>query len=252
MPQLAVVLATYNEVGNLAPLVKALEGLGEDLCLIVVDDNSQDGTQDVIKDLSAVFGNITTIHRPRRLGLGSALQAGLKAALATDARYVMTMDADRSHDPDDVPRLLEAIQSGNCGVVQGSRYVSGGAVRQWAAKRRLLSRAANLLYQWGTGGPRECTTNFRVFSRPAVSMILSRAKGIGYEFVPEALLLAMAGGYKVREVPITFTGRQSGKSKMGLRDVLKGFFFSFNVVMKYRLGLGRFSRRQPADRPALD
>ena len=250
--QLAVVLATYNEVDSLAPLVEALESLGEDLCLIVVDDNSQDGTQAVAKDLSAAFGNITIINRPGKLGLGSALRAGLNAALATDARYVMTMDADRSHDPADVPKLLQAIQSKNADIVQGSRYVPGGAVRQWDTKRRLLSRVANLLYHWGAGAPRECTTNFRVFSRRAASVILFRARGSGYEFVPEAVLLALAAGLKVQEVPITFTGRQLGKSKMGLREVLKGLTSCFSTVVQYRLRLGRFYRHQAPDKPVLD
>ena len=151
LTELAVVLATYNEAENLVPLVEALEGLGQDLLLIVVDDDSQDGTGQVAQRLSLRFGNITVVNRPHRLGLGSALQSGLAVALDAGAQYVMTMDADQSHDPADVPRLLWAIKTGGADMVQGSRYAPGGGVLDWDGKRRLLSRAANLIYRWAAG-----------------------------------------------------------------------------------------------------
>ena len=242
--ELAVVLATYNEAENLASLVRGLERLGEDLDLIVVDDSSQDGTQEVARELSAIFGNLTIINRPCKLGLGSALRDGMSVALATEARYLMTMDADLSHDPADVPRLLEVIRSGRADFVQGSRYIAGGSVRSWGAGRRLLSRMANLLYHWGAGAPNESTTNFRILSRQAATVILARAKGTGYEFVPEAILLALAAGLRVQEVPITFAGRERGESKLGKRQVITGIGFGLSSVLRYRLGLGRFSRRQ--------
>ena len=252
MPELALVLATYNEAENLPPLVEALEDLGDDLHLVVVDDDSPDGTGGVAHHLSEQFGNITVLSRPGRLGLGSALQAGLAAALDTGARYVMTMDADRSHDPADVPRLLSAIKASGAGMVQGSRYASGGGVRNWDSKRRLLSKVANLTYRWTAGAPKECTTNFRVFSRSAAKAVLSRAKGNGYDFMPESTLLVMAAGFKIEEVPIIFTGRRSGESKLDKRQVLKGIFLCGANVLRYRLRLGRFSRRRAADVPALD
>lgn len=252
MSELAIVLATYNEADNLAPLVDALGNLGEDLELFLVDDNSQDGTQVVAKKLSAAFDNLTVITRPGKLGLGSALRTGLSAALATDARYVLTMDADRSHDPAEVPRLLEAIRAGGADMVRGSRYVPGGGVRRWGVVRRLLSRAANLLYHWGAGAPHECTTNFRVLSRRAASVVLARARGNGYEFMPEATLLVLAAGLKVEEVPITFTGRERGQSKMGRKQVLDGITGCLSNVVRYRLRMGRFSRRHAADKQAVE
>ena len=206
LPELAVVLATYNEAENLAPLVEALENLGQDLLLVVVDDDSQDGTGQVAQQLSVRFGNIAVVNRPDRMGLGSALQSGLAVALDAGAHYVMTMDADQSHDPADVPRLLSAIKTGGAGMVQGSRYAPGGGVRDWGGKRRLLSRTANLIYRWAAGTPHECTTNFRVFSRQAAKSVLSRAKSNGYEFMPESTLLVLAAGLQVQEVPITFSG----------------------------------------------
>ena len=242
MSELVIVLATYNEAGNLAPLVEALQHLREDLHLLVVDDNSPDGTQQVAQELSASFGNVTVIARPRKMGLGSALRDGLKAALATDARYVMTMDADHSHDPQDVPRLLKAIRSGEVDMVQGSRYIPGGGVRGWGPRRKLLSRAANLLYHWCAGTPHESTTNFRVFSRQAAGVVLARAKGRDYEFMPEATLLVLAAGLRVREIPIVFTERVRGSSKLGLKQALKAILSFLVASLQYRLRLGRFVR----------
>lgn len=242
MSELALVLATYNEATNLPRLVVALEGLGLDLHLIVVDDNSPDGTYWLAQELSSTFGNITVICRPGKLGLGSALREGIRAALATDARYIMTMDADYSHNPLDVPRLLEAIRTSGADLVQGSRYIRGGGVQGWGPRRWLLSRLANLLYHWGAGAPHESTTNFRVFSRQAASVILARAKGCDYEFVPEAMLLVLAAGLQVCEVPIVFTDRRLGQSKLGKKQAIKAIVSVASTSLQYRLRLGRFVR----------
>ena len=240
LTELAVILATYNEAENLTQLVEALEDLGEDLQLVVVDDDSPDGTGLIAQQLSSSFGNITIINRSSKQGLGSALQTGLAVSLDAGAQYVMTMDADLSHDPADGLRLLSTIKTGSADMVQGSRYAPGGAIRGWNIKRRLLSRAANLVYHWGAGTPQECTTNFRVFSRRAASAVLSRAKGNGYEFMPESTLLVLASGLKIREVPITFTNRQLGLSKLDNRQVMKGIAFCVSSILLYPFAWGVF------------
>ena len=194
MAELAVVLPTYNEADNLGPVVQELERLELDLHLLIVDDNSQDGTKQVARELSLTFGNVTVIDRPGKMGLGSALRLGLHEALATDVRYVVTMDADRSHDPQDLPRLLDVIRNGAADLVQGSRYVNGGAIRGLALSRRVSSRAANLLYHWCAGTPHDSTTNFRAFSRRAASLVVDRARGRDFEFMPEVVFLVLAAG----------------------------------------------------------
>ena len=244
MAELAIVLAVYNEAENLTLLVDALEGLGENLEIIVVDDSSPDGTARLARQLSDRYGNITLIQRPAKLGLGSALRDGMAAALTGDARCILTMDGDLSHDPADVPRLLDAMRRERADVVQGSRYTPGGGIRNWSLGRRALSRCANLLFHWGTGGPKESTTNFRIFSRWAASVVLDRAQGNGYEFVPEVMLLALASGLQVVEVPITFTDRERGKSKLGKSQAIGHILHSLGGIVQYRLGLGRFSRRR--------
>ncbi len=250
MTELAIVVPTYNEAENLALLVQELEQLGLDLHVFVVDDNSPDGTQQVARELSGNFGNVTLISRPGKLGLGSALRAGLKEALATDPPYLMTMDADCSHDPRDVPRLLDEIRAGDADLVQGSRYIDGGGVRGMSLIRRASSRMANLFYHWCAGAPHESTTNFRVFSRRAASVVAERAKGRQSEFVPEAVLLVLAAGMGVAEVPILFTNRARGSSKAGPIQVLNGITSLFSTSLQYRLRLGRFSRLPTADNPS--
>jgi dolichol-phosphate mannosyltransferase len=244
--ELAIVLPTYNEADNLAIVVRELEHLEEDLEVLVVDDNSQDGTQQVAQELSRAYGNVTVIARPGKLGLGSALRLGLAEALETGARYVITMDADQSHDPRDVVRLLQAIRREAADMVQGSRYVEGGGTRRMAVGRRWSSRVVNLIYHWLAGAPRESTTNFRVFSRRAASLVAARAKGRDYEFVPEAMLLVLAAGLAVGEVPIVFTGRARGSSKLGLKQAVKGVASVFSASLQYRLRLGRFARPSSA------
>jgi dolichol-phosphate mannosyltransferase len=243
LSELVIVLATYNEASNLPTLVVALEGLGLDLDLLVVDDNSPDGTQQVAQQLSTTFGNISVISRPGKLGLGSALCDGMRAALATEARYIMTMDADCSHDPLDVPRLLNTMRRGEADLVQGSRYIRGGGCKGWGPRRWLLSRMANLFYHWCAGAPHESTTNFRVFSRRAASIVLAKARSRDYEFMPEAALLVLAAGLRVREIPIVFTDRVRGQSKLGRRQVVKAVMSCISTSLQYRLHLGRFVRR---------
>lgn len=257
MPQLAIVLPTYNEAENLGPLVRELETLDLDFHLVIVDDNSQDGTQDLARELSAAYPNITVIERPGKLGLGSALRAGLAAALATDAEFVATMDADHSHDPRDVPRLMAAFMLEKKGgvtgaspdLVQASRYISGGGITGMPLFRRLSSRLANLIYHRCAGGPRECTNNYRVFSRRAAGVVVQRSKGEHYEFVPEAMLLVLAAGMKVAEVPTIFNGRAGGKSKLGTTQAIRGVVSLFSASIRYRFAMGRFTRRPYSDGP---
>lgn len=222
MAELAIILPTYNEAENLALLIEQLEGLGLDLHVLVVDDDSRDGTQEIAREMRERFGNVALIARPEKLGLGSALKAGLIEALATNARYVMTMDADCSHDPKDVPRLLEAARRGDSDLVQASRYIKGGGVQGMAFFRRMPSRCVNLFYHFIAGAPQDCTTNFRVFTVRAASLVVERCKGQHFEFMPEVVFLVLAAGLKVEQVPIVFMPRHGGESKLGVKQAAKG------------------------------
>ena len=247
MAKLGIVLATYNEAGNLPVLVEALEEHlpSTDFRVFVVDDNSPDGTSDVARRLASRCGNISLITRPGKLGLGSALRDGMSAALADGCAYILTMDADLSHDPQDVPRLLELAESGGADLVQGSRYVAGGGTVNWGLGPRLRSRVANLLCRWLLGSPHESTTNFRIYNLRSAHLAVEESRARDFEFQPECVLIAMRHGLRIVEAPITFTARAEGKSKLGMAQNVRWLLFFLQAFLSYRLGLGRFSRAVP-------
>ncbi len=259
MPTLGIIIATYNEAENLPNLIQGLESLANipeqpscrssnewltrhEMRIFVVDDSSPDGTTQVAQKLAEQYGNITVITRPRRLGLGSALRTGIQQALSAECNYIMTMDADLSHDPHDVPRLLDMAHKSRAALVQASRYAKGGGIIGWGLKRRLQSRGANLLYRWLLGTPHEVTTNFRVFDRRCGELVVKEARGKGFEFQPECILIAMRHHLPIAEVPIVFTERTQGKSKLGFAQTVSYILFSLGSMLTFRFRLGRFSR----------
>ena len=250
MAKLGIVLATYNEAANLPVLVESLEGLlaSADFRVFVVDDNSPDGTAEVARGLAARYGNISLITRPGKLGLGSALRDGMSAALAEGCAYVLTMDADLSHNPRNVPRLLELAESGEADLVQGSRYVAGGGTVGWGWGPRLRSRVANLLCRWFLGSPRESTTNFRIYNVQSARLAVEESRARDFEFQPECVLIAMRHGLRIVEAPITFTARAEGKSKLGMAQNVRWLMFFVGALFAYRLK-PRFVGRQ-AGRPS--
>ena len=244
MPKLGIVLATYNEAGNLPRLIESLGALSLPLefHIFVVDDNSPDGTSSVARRLASRHGNMSLITRPGKLGLGSALRDGIKAALAEGCTYILTMDADLSHNPQDVPRLVAEAETGDVDLVQASRYVEGGGtIDVWWGKR-LKSYVANLLCRRLLGSPREATTNFRVFNRRSAQLVMRESKGRGFEFQLECILISMRHGLRIVELPIIFTGRREGKSKLGMDQNIKWLLLFMDALIGVRLRIGRFSR----------
>ena len=243
MATLGIVLPTYNEAANLPRLIDALEGLSlpPELRLFVVDDDSPDGTSRIARELASRYGNISVTTRPGKLGLGSAFRDGMAAALEARCDYVLTMDADLSHDPQDVPRLLEVVDRGGTDVAQASRYAPGGSTRGLSRWRRLKSVIANQAYRRLLGTPNESTTSFRLYSRDSARIIVRHSRARDYEFQPECMLIAMAHRLRVVEVPIVFTEREEGKSKLGFGVDIRWFLFFLWAVMAYRLRIGRFS-----------
>ena len=244
MDKLGIVLATYNEADNLPRLVHRLEELSlpAELRIFVVDDDSPDGTSDVADRLASQYGNIRLITRLGKLGLGSAIRDGMKAALAEGCDRVLTMDADMSHSPQDVPRLLAASQGGGAELVQASRYMKGGGITGLVRWRRLHSRVANLLCRWVLGLPSDSTTNFRVYSGRSVELVLRECRGNGFEFQPESALIAMRHRLSIVEVPIVFNGREHGKSKLGVGQFVRWGRFFMIAAISFRLRLGRYSK----------
>lgn len=225
MPVLVVCLPTYNERDNLEPLVRAL---GEVFALhrldgrvLVVDDASPDGTGELADRLAAELPWVEVCHRPGKEGLGPAYLAGFSRALAGGAELVLEMDCDFSHDPADVPRLVAAAASAD--LVLGSRYVSGGGIRNWSRSRRAISRLGCLYAQALLGLPvRDATGGFKCFRRHVLEAIdLDSVSTRGYAFQVETTYRAVRAGFRVVEVPIVFTDRVAGGSKMSGAIVLE-------------------------------
>ena len=217
-----VCLPTYDEHENLEPMLRALAGvLGPDDRVLVIDDNSPDGTGELADRLAAELTFVDVLHRERKLGLGPAYLAGFRRALDAGAELVLEMDCDFSHDPKDVPRLLEAAADAD--LVLGSRYVAGGGVENWSLLRRAISAGGSLYARLILGVPiRDLTGGFKCFRRAVLEALpLEEVHARGYAFQIEGTYRAVRKGFRVVEVPITFVDREVGGSKMSRSIVLE-------------------------------
>ncbi len=219
-----VVVPTYNEAENIEPLVRQLLALPLDLRVIVVDDNSPDGTGEIVDRLAAEDARVRPLHRPGKLGLGTAHIAGFKQALQEGASLVLSMDADFSHNPRYVPSMVEKMRE--CDLVIGSRYVRGGGTRHCTLPRRVLSWGANAFAKVALGlRARDCTAGFRCYRREVLERVgLDQIFSEGYSFLIEMLFRAQHLGYRIGEVPITFENRQRGASKISKKEILKAVY----------------------------
>ena len=213
MPRAVICLPTYNERENLPRVLDALEPFGVEV--LVIDDNSPDGTGDLADRLAADRDWVSVLHRERKEGLGPAYLAGFRRALSGDAEYVLEMDADLSHDPEAVPRLIEACVNG-ADVALGSRYVVGGGTENWGRGRRLVSAGGSLYARTLLGVDiRDLTGGFKCFRRAVLEQIdLEAVTSKGYAFQIELTYRALRASFRVVEVPIVFVDRTHGKSKM--------------------------------------
>ncbi|HYG97299.1 MAG TPA: polyprenol monophosphomannose synthase [Solirubrobacterales bacterium] len=210
-----LVLPTYNEADNLEPIcAAALASLPDSAHLLVVDDNSPDGTGRIADRLAAAEPRIEVLNRPRKEGLGAAYIAGFRRVLAAGAGFVLQMDSDFSHDPGDLPRLLEAAQRADVAI--GSRYVAGGGIENWSALRQAISRGGSAYARLVLGvAVRDLTGGFKCFRREVLESIdLDAVDSRGYAFQVEMTYRALRAGFDVVEVPIVFHERRAGSSKM--------------------------------------
>ncbi len=209
-----VVIPTYNERDNLEPLLSRLHEVAPAAHVLVVDDASPDGTGELADKLAAADERVRVLHRPGKAGLGAAYLAGFAEGLQGSYEVVVEMDADGSHAPEDLPTLLKAL--GDADLVIGSRYVPGGRVVNWPTHRQWLSRGGNLYSRLALGVPiRDITGGYRAFRREVLEeLALGDVASQGYCFQVDMAWRAVQAGFRVREVPITFTERERGSSKM--------------------------------------
>ena len=220
-----ICLPTYDERENLEAMLRALgEVLGPDDRVLVIDDNSPDGTGELADRLAAELEGVEVLHRPHKEGLGPAYLAGFRRALELGAELIVEVDCDFSHDPADVPRLLAA--AGDADLVLGSRYIPGGSVENWGVVRRAVSAGGSLYARLLLGVPvRDLTGGFKCFHRAVLEAIdLDAVHSRGYAFQIELTYRALRRGFRVREVPIRFVDREVGGSKMSRTIVLEAIW----------------------------
>ncbi|MCL4869093.1 MAG: polyprenol monophosphomannose synthase [Anaerolineae bacterium] len=236
-----VIVPTYNEADNIRDLLTQLLALPVELQVLVVDDNSPDGTGKLVDEMAAEHpGRVHVIHRPGKLGLGTAYIAGFKKALSElDASRVMTMDADFSHNPRFIPAMIDLSQSKH--LVIGSRYVQGGGSLNCTWKRVMLSRIANMTAKLLLGlKARDTTAGFRLYRREVLTSIpLDKIFSSGYSFLVEMLFLCQRRGWQIGEVPIIFEDRRKGKTKISRQEIYKA---QYTIL---RLFFRRLRRREP-------
>ncbi len=215
--RILVVIPTYNEKENIARLIPEVLGQHPQIEVLVVDDNSPDGTGQVVNELARATSRVHLLSRVQKLGLGTAYVAGFQFALDHDYDLVVEMDADFSHAPGEIPHFLQAIQ--DCDLVIGSRYTTGGATSHWPWHRRWLSRGANCYARWLTGLPlNDATSGYRCFRRRVLAEIgLERVGASGFVFQIEMAFRAWKLGFRTAEIPIVFANRTRGKSKLDKR-----------------------------------
>ena len=245
LPKSLVVIPTYNERDCIAVLIGAILAQPADIEVLVVDDNSPDGTAGIVRELSAGDPRVHLLARAGKFGLGSAYVAGFRYALErTSADLIFQMDADFSHDPVAIPAFLEAVREED--VVLGSRYLKGVTVVNWPLKRLFLSYYANVYTRLITRLPfKDATGGFKCFRREVLQALdLDRIRSDGYSFQIETTYHAWRLGFRIREIPIVFVDRRVGVSKMNRRIVGEA------VWMVWRLGLPNFFRPWPRPRAA--
>jgi len=225
-----IIVPTYNEKENIAGIIDAVLAQGDDIDILIVDDNSPDGTGKIIDRLAASETRIHVIHREGKLGLGSAYIAGFKWALAnTDTRFVFEMDADFSHDPNAIPELLEAMKDHD--LVLGSRYLYGITVINWPLSRLILSYGANVYTRIITGLPlKDSTGGFKCFRRETLEQLpLDTIRSDGYSFQIEMNFFCWKKGFRIVEIPIIFTDRRVGISKMSRKIIWEAMFMVWRL-----------------------
>ncbi len=234
-----VIIPTYNEKENITNLVRAISSLPVPFNILVIDDNSPDGTGQLVKEMIPSFPNLHLLERPTKLGLGRAYIAGFEWALQRDYEYICEMDADFSHNPDDLVRLYQACDHDGADLAIGSRYISGVNVINWPMGRVLMSYIASMYVRTITGMKiMDTTAGFKCYRREVLRNIdPGHIRSVGYCFQIEMKFTAWKLGYKIVEIPIVFTDRKAGTSKMS------GGIFSEAVWGVLRMKIGSFFKK---------
>ncbi len=233
--EVGVILPTYGEAENIAKLIEDIENLKLDASILVIDDSSPDGTAEIVQEKQKKYPNITLFVRPKKTGLGTAITDGFKIFLSAKEppKYVFTMDADYSHNPQDIPQLLATMKECNCGIVIGSRYVKGGKIAGWPFSRKVISKTANLIARASLGLKlKDCTSGFRCYSTSFLKEAINNLHSHTYEIQIETVRQAALRNFKVEETPILFVNRKRGKSKLSWTEIKSYLSYTMKAVWR--------------------
>ena len=238
-----VVLPTYNEAENIEPFLRAVRDAAPTTDVLVVDDNSPDGTGAIAETVGAEIGGVSVLHRPGKAGLGSAYREGFARVLDGSYDVVVSMDADFSHDPTQIPQFVGAVEAG-ADLVIGSRYVRGGGTTDWPVRRQLLSKWGNAYTRTILGvSARDCTSGYRAYRATALAAIdPTSTSAEGYAFLTELVRRLTTSGAIVVEEPIVFRDRLRGKSKMSGRIIVESMLLVTRWGVADRIGRVRGRR----------
>jgi len=234
--KILVIIPTYNEKDNISKVIPLVLNQDPDIEVLVVDDNSPDGTSKIVEELKTSNPRIKLIRREKKSGLGTAYLAGFKYALENGYNYIFEMDSDFSHDPNYIPDFLKAIEDSD--LVLGSRYIKGVNVVNWPITRLLLSFYANVYARWVTGLPvKDSTGGFKCFKREVLEKIgLDNIHSNGYAFQIEMSFRAWKKGFRIKEIPIIFVDRRAGESKMSKKIVREAIWMVWKLRILSILG----------------
>jgi dolichol-phosphate mannosyltransferase len=230
--EIGVILPTYCEAANIGQLIHEIEALSQSISILVIDDSSPDETANIVRSLQKKYDNILLLSRPRKYGLGTAITDGFKTflSLKNPPKYIVTMDADYSHNPKDVPRVVRAAKEGK-GLAIGSRYCKGGKIINWSLFRLVTSRVANLIASVLVKAKiHDYTSGLRCYSTKLVRAIVPDLHSQTYEIQIETVRQACKRKFDVREVPMTFVNRKKGKSKLTPNEIKEFISYIFIKV----------------------
>jgi dolichol-phosphate mannosyltransferase len=233
--EIGVILPTYGEAENISKLIDDIENLKLDASILVIDDSSPDGTAQIVVEKQTQYPNIALYNRVKKTGLGTAITDGFKIFLSVKQppKYVFTMDADYSHNPQDIPKLLATMMECNCGIVIGSRYVKGGRIAGWPFTRKIISKTANLIARASLGLKlKDCTSGFRCYSTKFLEETIGNLHSHTYEIQIETVRQASLRKFNVEEMPILFINRKRGKSKLSWTEIKSYLSYTMKAVWR--------------------
>jgi len=233
--EIGIMLPTYCEAANIEKLILELEDSNLNASILVIDDSSPDGTADLVRKLQKKYSNIVLLVRSRKLGLGTAITDGFRMFLSgkNPPKYIITMDADYSHNPQQIPSLLASGRKGH-DLVVGSRYCQGGGTQDWSLARHAISKVANLITKFRVDAKiSDYTSGMRCYSTKLVKGIINDLHSHTYEIQIETIRQANVRGYRIKDVPIMFVNRKRGKSKLTINEIRDFLSYILSISRKY-------------------